>query len=317
MCHKTWEDMNTLISIVAPVHNEQFSLEALYAEIAKAMSTIAHLNWRLILVDDGSKDSSWETIQALANTHKNVTGLRLSKNYGKDWAIQAGIREATGDAMIVMDSDLQHPPDMLPALIAHWKSGAQIVIAKKNSRPDQSALVKFGSNLWGKWFKKLTGISVQNTTDFRLISARVRDEIVSRSNNRPFFRGDSASIGFETVTVEFTPAEREHGKSTFKLSTLFILAVRSVTSFTVKPLHFVTGLSVITLIISAILLVQTFVNWILHQSADGFTTVIGILLFLGSFQLLGIGIIGEYLGVIVENMDRKKEVIVESRVERG
>lgn len=300
------------ISIVSPAHNESVGIELFASAIANTFSQIA-LNWELIFIDDGSTDDTWTQIQDLSRTNPKVRGIKLSKNYGKDWAIQAGLRAATGEAVIVMDSDLQHPVSVITDLLNEWTNGFDIVIAKKTSRPDQSTIVKAGANLWGKLFSNLSGISIHNTTDFRLLSARAKSEVVSRSGNRPFFRGDSSSIGFKTTTVEFEPAERIHGKTKFNFSNLFQLAIRSITSFTVKPLHFVTAVSLITMVIAAVLLVQTFVNWVTHHAADGFTTVISIVLLLGSFQLLGIGIIGEYLGLIVENLDKKKEVIVETQ----
>ena len=301
-----------LISIVSPVHNEASGLNDFVSEVSQAIKSRGYF-WELILIDDGSKDESWGVIEDICGRNSIVKGIKLSKNYGKDWAIQAGLRAATGDAVIVMDSDLQHPVSVISDLLNEWTNGFDIVIAKKTSRPDQSAIVKAGANIWGKLFSNLSGISIHNTTDFRLLSARAKSEVVSRSGNRPFFRGDSSSIGFKTITVEFEPAERIHGKTKFNFSNLFQLAIRSITSFTVKPLHFVTAVSLITMVIAAVLLVQTFANWVTHHAADGFTTVISIVLLLGSFQLLGIGIIGEYLGLIVENLDKKKEVIVETQ----
>lgn len=301
-----------IISIVSPVHNEASGLQDFVTAVSQEMNSHGYF-WELILIDDGSKDESWVVIEDICGRNSFAKGIKLSKNYGKDWAIQAGLRAATGDAVIVMDSDLQHPVSVISDLLKEWNNGFDIVIAKKTSRPDQSAIVKAGANLWGMLFSNLSGISIHNTTDFRLLSSQAKQEVVSRSGNRPFFRGDSSSIGFKTATIEFEPAERIHGKTKFNFSKLFQLAIRSITSFTVKPLHFVTAVSLITMVIAAVLLVQTFINWVTHHAADGFTTVISIVLLLGSFQLLGIGIIGEYLGLIVENLDKKKEVIVETQ----
>lgn len=303
---------NQSVTIVCPAHNESIGIHSFTSAL---MQTMAEQNilWEIIFVDDGSSDDTWQQIEIVSKDNQHIHGVKLSKNYGKDWAIQAGLRSATGDAIIVIDSDLQHPVEVIPQLIEKWREGFDIVIATKTTRPDQSSLVKAGSKLWGKLFSNLSGISIYNTTDFRLLSARAKSEVISRSGNRPFFRGDSSSIGFNTATVEFEPAKRVYGKSKYKLTTLFQLAVRSITSFTVKPLHFVTAVSLLTMIAATILLVQTFINWVTHHSADGFTTVISIVLLLGSFQLLGIGIIGEYLGLIVENLDKKKEVIVETQ----
>ena len=305
-------NQNQRISIVCPAHNESLGIHSFTSAIKQTMEEV-NILWEIIFVDDGSSDDTWKQIVLLSKSSQHIHGIKLSKNYGKDWAIQAGLRSATGDALVVIDSDLQHPVEVIPQLIEKWREGFDIVIAKKTTRPDQSFLVKAGAKLWGKLFSGLSGISIYNTTDFRLLSAQAYSEVISRSGNRPFFRGDSSSIGFKTVNIEFVPAKRVYGKSNYKLLTLFQLAVRSITSFTVKPLHFVTAVSLITLVIAAVLLIQTFVNWFTHHAADGFTTVISIVLLLGSFQLLGIGIIGEYLGLIVENLDKKKEVIVETQ----
>lgn len=300
------------ITIVAPVHNESLGLHSFSEAINLVMNQTSFL-WELVLVDDGSRDDSWLQIETIARANPNISGIKLSKNYGKDWAIQAGLRYATGEAVVVMDSDLQHPPDLIPALIGKWQEGNEIVVARKKSRPDQSWFIKAGATLWGNAFTSLSGIAIHNETDFRLVSNRVRNELINKTNNRPFFRGDSSSIGFKKATVDFEPVSRQHGISTFNISKLIILAIRSITSFSTKPLHFVTLVAILTMVIAFILFVETLIQWVTQKAADGFTTVICIILFLGSFQLLGIGIIGEYLGLIVENLDKKNKAIVESQ----
>lgn len=301
----------TRLSIVAPVHNESTGVSEFVGRVRSVL-----VDWggelEIVLVDDGSTDDSWARIEEICARDGDVRGLKLSRNFGKDPAVYAGLAAATGDAAVVLDSDLQHPPELIPQMIAAWEEGAEIVIARKRTRPDQSAVVRAGSRAWGRMFAKLSGIDIQNTTDFRLLSKRVREELLGPGVRRPFLRGDSAILGFPTRMIEFDPAPRPYGHSKFGFRSLFTLALRSVTTFSTKPLHFVSAAALVLMLFAVALGIQTLVQWLNGTAQTGFTTVILLLLVIGSLLLLGLGIIGEYIAAIFEAVRDRPAYIVET-----
>jgi polyisoprenyl-phosphate glycosyltransferase len=300
----------SVVSVIAPVYNESAGLETFVTRVEGVLADWSG-SFEIILVDDGSSDGSWSRMEVIAKEHPAVRGVKLSRNFGKDPAMYAGLARARGDAAIVLDSDLQHPPELMTAMLAEWQSGAEIVIARKRTRPDQSFVVRLGSNVWGRLFGKLSGIDIQNTTDYRLISRRVRDELLAHGVHRPFFRGDSSVLGFRTTMVEFDPAPRGTGRSSFRLSSLATLAMRSITTFSTKPLHLVSAAAVFLMIAAVLLGVQTLVQWFNGNAQTGFTTVILLILFVGSLLLFGLGVIGEYIAAIFEAVRDRPAYIVE------
>ena len=299
-----------LVSVVAPVYNESAGVESFVERVEQVLSDWSG-SFEILLVDDGSTDGSWPRIEAIAKSHDRVRGVKLSRNFGKDPALYAGLARARGDAAIVLDSDLQHPPELMLDMLAEWQGGAEIVIARKRTRPDQSFLVRLGSNMWGRIFGQLSGIDIRNTTDYRLVSRRVRDELLGHGVHRPFFRGDSSVLGFKTSVVDFDPAARGTGRSSFRLSSLAALAMRSITTFSTKPLHLVSAASVLLMIGALLLGIQTLVHWINGTAQTGFTTVILLILFVGSLLLFGLGVIGEYIAAIFEAVRDRPAYIVE------
>lgn len=311
----------SLVSVIAPVYNESAGgVDAFVARVEDVLSTWQG-DFEIILVDDGSADESWARIEDIAAQKQNVRGLKLSRNFGKDPAMYAGLEHAQGDVAVVLDSDLQHPPELIVDMLAQWQAGgAEIVIARKRTRPDQSFVVRLGSNLWGgRTFARLSGgIDIQNTTDFRLVSRRVRLKLLEQGVHRPFFRGgDSSILGFRTVMVEFDPAPRSTGRSSFRIGSLARLAMRSITTFSTKPLHLVSAASVFLMIAALVLGIQTLVQWFNGNAQTGFTTVILLILFVGSLLLFGLGVIGEYIAAIFEAVRGRAAYIVESDTEEA
>lgn len=299
------------ISIVAPVFNESSNVRTFAAAIDAVMQTRPDIKYELFLVDDGSTDDTWECIATLSNESPHVTGVKLSKNFGQDGAIFAGLSLATGDATIVMDSDLQHPPNLIPEMLSRFDTGFDIVSARKSSRPDQGLLVRLGAHLWGRAFKLLTGYDVQNTTTFRLISSQVREQINSSTNRREFFRFESNRYGFSQSELLFDPAPRAFGTTKFNAKKLSKLALRSITSSTTRPLHFVSVVAILTLFLGVILAIQTVVHWANGSSPTGFTTIILLVLFMGGAQMMALGIIGEYIGELVEVSKKRPMFVIE------
>jgi polyisoprenyl-phosphate glycosyltransferase len=300
------------ISVVIPLLDEADLLAALVERVTGelAVSTDAY---ELILVDDGSRDTTWERIAAASHADARVHGVSLSRNFGKDAAIFAGLAEARGEAVIVMDGDLQHPPEVLPELIAAWHGGAEVVEGVKRSRPDQPLRVRLGARLFNRAFTRFADVDLTEATDLRLLSRDAVDALLRLPEHAVFFRGTSTWIGFERAQVSFDVAPRPTGASRWSLRALTAFAIRSLTSFTSAPLHLVTLAGLAFAAFSVLLGAQTLITWFRGESVEGFTTVILLVLIQGSVLLLGLGIIGEYLARIHDEVKGRPRYIVARR----
>ena len=301
-----------LISIVAPVYNEGAGVDAFVARLTEVLAG-AGLRAEFVFVDDGSADDSWARVVRLARTDERVRGVQLSRNFGKEAALLAGLEHAEGDAVIVMDADLQHPPGAIPGMVQHWRDGADVVEAVKRTRAGQPLANRLASRLFNRVFTGLTRVDLMNATDFRLLSRTALDALLRMPEHSSFFRGTSSWIGFRRVAVEVEVDPRAEGATRWSVSALFRLAVNGLTSFTTAPLHLVTVGGFVFAGFSLVLGVQTLVRWLTGGSVAGFTTVILILLVMGTFILLGLGIIGEYLARVHEEVRGRPRYLVRER----
>lgn len=308
-------ELQKRISIVVPVYNEG-------AHIRKSMAYVgnicekAGILYELVLVDDGSKDNSWEEICAMAKADGRITSVRLSRNFGKEPALCAGLDIASGDAVIVMDADLQHPPEKIPEMVRLWQEGAEVVEGVKTSRGKEKRSYRFCAKLFYGMINKATGIDFDNASDFKLLDRKVIEAMKQMPERMTFFRGMSAWVGFERKTFEFEVAERVDGASKWSLKRLITLAVTAVTSYTSAPLHCITVLGIVMFFGAIVLGVQTLYMKISGHALGGFTTVILLLLLIGSMIMISLGIIGLYLMKIYHEIKGRPRYLT-SRVIRG
>jgi glycosyltransferase involved in cell wall biosynthesis len=301
-----------LLSIVAPVYNEGAGVDAFVARLTEIL-TGQDLRWEFVLVDDGSTDDSWARVAALSAVDARVRGVQLSRNFGKEAAVLAGLEHAGGDAVVVIDADLQHPPSVIPTMVQCWRDGADVVEAVKRDRTGQPLANKVASRLFNRVFTGLTKVDLVNATDFRLLGRNAVDALLRMPEHSSFFRGTSSWIGFRRAAVEITIDPRSGGETRWTARALFRLAVNGLTSFTSAPLHLVT-LGGLTFAGFAVLLgIQTLARWVRGDSVAGFTTVILLLLVLGTFVMLGLGIIGEYLARVHEEVRGRPRFLVRAR----
>jgi glycosyltransferase involved in cell wall biosynthesis len=276
---------------------------------------LAGERFELVLVDDGSTDDSWQRIAGHGRDDRRIRGIQLSRNFGKEQALLAGLQQATGDAVVVIDADLQHPPGAIPAMLRLWRSGAHVVEAVKRNRTGQSPANRLAARLFNATFTRLTTVDLVNATDFRLLSRTAVDALLSLPEHASFFRGTSSWIGFRRATVEVDIDHRHGGGTRWTARALFRLAVNGLTSFTAAPLHLVTLAGLGFAAFSVVLGIQTLVRWMRGDSVAGFPTVILLLLILGTFVLLGLGVIGEYLARIHEEVRGRPRYLVQDRTE--
>jgi polyisoprenyl-phosphate glycosyltransferase len=305
-------DTAPLLSVVSPVRDEEAGLCSFVHEVAEVLAS-SSVAYELILVDDGSSDGSWKVISDLAVRDEHVRGLSLSRNFGKDAAIMAGIAEAAGDAVVVLDADLQHPPALLEEMIELWQAGAEVVEAVKLNREGQPFPVRVGASAFNRVFRRFTGVDLTGATDYRLLSRRVVDALLTLPEHSVFFRGTSTWVGFERERITFRTGSRAVGASRWSPRSLARFAIRNITSFTSAPLHLVTLAGVLFAVASVILGIQTLFRWVSGAAVEGFTTVILLLLIQGSLVLTGLGIIGEYLARVHDEVKARPRYVVADR----
>lgn len=311
------EENKELISIVVPVYNEG-------AHIRKSMDCVeeicnnAGILYELVLIDDGSKDNSWEELYSMAKENPRVTALRLSRNFGKEPALCAGLDAASGDAVIVMDADLQHPPQHIPEMVRIWKEeGAEVVEGVKSSRGKENKVYRLCAKLFYGAINKATGIEFDNASDFKLLDRKVVEAMKQMPERMTFFRGMSAWVGFERRSFYFEVAERVDGGSKWSLKRLITLAVTAVTSYTSAPLHCITAFGFIMFVCSIVLGIHTLYMKISGHALGGFTTVILLLLFIGSMIMISLSIIGLYLMKIYHEMKGRPRYLTSRVIRHG
>jgi polyisoprenyl-phosphate glycosyltransferase len=303
-----------LVSLVSPVHEEEEGLGRFAARIREVMD-VTHPRYELVLVDDGSQDASWEVIRGLAAADPRVRGLRLSRNFGKEAAVVAGLSACRGDAAIVLDSDLQHPPSLLPELLTRWREGYDVVEAVKRDRGHQPWPIRIAGASFNRLFSRLTGVDLTDASDYRLLSRGPLDAIRALQERALFFRGTSTWIGFDRTQVPFEVDERVAGSTRWSLRSLVRLAIDGITSFTSAPLRLVTGAAAVFALFAVIVGIQTVVRFFSGDAVQGFTTVILLLLVQGTVMLLGLGIIGEYVARIHDEVKARPRYLVADRTD--
>lgn len=297
-----------MISVVIPAYNEQENIPAAAERLGGILAPLD--DYELIFVDDGSKDGTWELVKQLGETDEHIRGLHFSRNFGKEGAIFAGLKAADGDCVAVIDCDLQHPPELLETMYIAWKSGAEIVEAIKASRGKEGIVYKLFAKTFYRMMKNSSNIELDGASDYKLMDRKVVNALNEMPERLTFFRALSSWVGFRTERVEFDVAPRNAGKTKWSFRKLFKYAISSITSFTNVPMHIITWSGILFFIFAVILAVQTIVNFCKGTAADGFSTVILLLLIIGSILMLGIGIIGYYLSKIYEEIKQRPRYIV-------
>jgi glycosyltransferase involved in cell wall biosynthesis len=286
------------VSIVVPCYNEQESLIPFWSCLCEVMQDVSH-HWEAVFVNDGSGD---RTLDVLAELKVPEGCLRrvidFSRNFGKEAAVTAGLDNATGDCVIVIDADLQHPPQTIVEMVALWREGAEVVLCKRRSRHTDPMLRTWLSNLFYEISSRLLEIKIpQNIGDFRLMDRVVVDALLQLRENQRFMKGLFAWVGFRSVIIDFDVVERVHGQTSFNMWKLINFAVDGITSFTTVPLRlwFYIGsiLSLLAVGYGSTIILNTL---IFGNPVPGYPSLVALVAFLGGIQLIGIGVLGEYLG---------------------
>lgn len=297
--------------VLMPFFNEEKQIPITIDRLLPLLDPLK-IEYSLLLVDDGSKDGTWAAISAGVKSHPDkVRGLRLSRNFGKEAAICAGLDAADADAVILMDGDLQHPPECIPDMLRLWKEGGyDIVEGVKTSRGKESLGSRINAFVFYGLFHKVSGYKLANASDYKLLDRKVVLKWRELKEHSTFFRGLSAWLGFNRVTFPFEVADRQTGQSRWSLMKLLALSINAITSFSAMPLQLITTIGVAFLLGAMVLLVQTLANFFSGHAANGFTTVIVVELVIGACIMISLGLIGTYIARIFEEVKNRPRYIV-------
>lgn len=301
-----------MLSVVIPAYNEQEMVPKAVQEIGAVLQKagIAH---ELLFIDDGSRDATWTEIQTASSRSKQVCGVHFSRNFGKEAAIFAGLSYAKGDCVAVIDCDLQHPPEKLVEMYRLWEQGVEVIEGVKSDRGRESALHCLSAKAFYTIISRATKVDMSRASDFKLLDRKAVNVLLTMREKRAFFRALSSWVGFRTAEVSYEVRDRTAGESKWSTWSLIRYAISNITAFTAMPLHLVTVFGMITLLVSVVLGITALVQKILGIALGGFTTVIILLLFIGSLIMISLGIIGYYVGNIYEEIkDRPRYIVAET-----
>mgnify|MGYP004703343389 CR=1 FL=1 len=300
------------LSLIIPFYNEELQIPITLKTVLPILENIG-MDFELVLIDDGSADQTWPIITEASRNDPRIIGLHFSRNFGKEAAICAGLDQADGDAVILMDGDLQHPPAHIPEMIRLWQEGNDIVEGVKLTRGKESLASRFNAKVFYGLFRRFSGYDLRNASDFKLLDRRVVEQWRRLGEQDTFFRGLSAWLGYKRTTFSFEVAARLAGGSKWSPVRLANLSINAITGFSAVPLHFITFLGMILLLLFLILGVQTLITWFSGGAADGITTVIMLELLIGGSIMLSLGLIGTYIArIFTEVKGRPRYIIAES-----
>ena len=300
-----------MLSVVIPAYNEEPNIRPAVQAIGGALAK-EDIPYELVFVDDGSRDNTWACVQEQAQADPHVRGVSFSRNFGKEAAIFAGLAQAEGACAAVIDCDLQHPPEKLAEMYRLWQEGYQVVEGVKVSRGKENPLHTLAAKTFYSAISGATGIDMSRASDFKLLDRRAVDTLLALREKNAFFRALSSWIGFKTARVEFEVQPRMEGTSKWSLKSLIRYAVTNLAAFSSAPLQIVTFLGVIVFLCSVILGIHSLWQKLTGQALEGFTTVILLILFIGSILMICLGILGYYMAKIYEEIkDRPRYIVAE------
>ncbi|HNY55883.1 MAG TPA: glycosyltransferase family 2 protein [Chitinophagales bacterium] len=299
------------ISVVIPVFNEESNLPVLYERLVNSVTSISN-DYELIFVNDGSKDNSLNIIKELSLKNPQVKYIDFSKNFGHQLAVFAGLENAKGDTIVIIDADLQDPPELIKELYSKMKEGYDVVYAQREQRVGESWHKLMTAKLFYRFINRLSEVSIPlDTGDFRIISKKINDIIVSMPERNKFLRGQIAWTGFNQTFVSYNREERYAGKTNYSYSKMFSFAFDGITAFSNLPLRLATYLGFAVSLISFFFILYTlYQKYFKHDVVQGWSSLMVSILFIGGVQLICLGIIGEYLGRIMDNVKQRPLYIV-------
>ena len=298
------------VSLILPAHNEEGNIRPIYEEITRCMGQ-TNYDFNIIFIDDGSTDQTLSVIQSLAEIDHRVKYIELSRNFGHQYGIKAGLDHTDAEILIMMDCDLQHPPELIPMMLKEYERGNEIVITRRKEAGHEGYLKKTTSSLFYSFTSKFSEVSLEKgSADFRLVSGKALEQLRKFNEMDLFFRGLIKWMGFKQVSIEFEPNERQHGETKYTYAKMFNLGIRGFTSFSTKPLYFSAYLGILVSIISLLFLPYVLSAFFSGHTVAGWASIMLTISFFGGLNLLVLGIIGIYIAKLFKQSKSRPHYII-------
>jgi dolichol-phosphate mannosyltransferase len=302
-----------MLSVVIPAYNEEQMLSRCVEVLSRLLES-EHISYELIFVDDGSKDRTWEEICRAHQENENVRGIHFSRNFGKEAAIFAGLSESKGECTAVMDCDLQHPPETLVEMYRLWERGFEVVEGVKRTRGKEAVTHRMATSIFYWIMSGAVKIDMSRASDFKLLDRKAVQSLLEMPERNAFFRAMSSWIGFRQTQVEFDVQEREAGESKWSTWKLISYAISNIVGYSAIPMQFVTGAGIVVFLLAVVLGIQTIIRYASGHAVEGFTTVILLILLIGSVIMISLGIIGYYIARIYEETKGRPRYIISRKI---
>ena len=305
------------VTLVIPMYYEEKVADECYKRVKENLVKLENYDHEIIFVNDGSKDKTLEILEKIAEEDKNVKIISFSRNFGHQAAVTAGLQYVTGDAIIIMDADLQDPPELIPDMLKLWEEGNEVIYGKRKSREGENAFKLFSAKMFYKTLNALSDVEIpRDTGDFRLVDRKVVDTINSLPEHNKFLRGLFSWVGYKQTPFEYERKERFAGETKYPLKKMLKLASDGIISFSTKPLKLVGALGILSIVISIILLVYTLISYVfkLNNLSAGWTSIMVAITFFAGVQLLSIWIMSEYVGRIYDETKQRPQYIIDKKI---
>lgn len=308
-------DRKECLSVVMPVYREANHIASVLAAVRDALAE-ADVSFEFVLIDDGSPDETWSVLNEQSKSFPMLRAARLSRNFGKELALCAGLEMARGEVVVVMDGDGQHPPALLPEMVRIWReTGVDIVEATKITRGKETFFSRISAGLFYLIWNKLSGFELKGASDYKLLNRRAVNAYLQMGERNVFFRGMTAWLGFRRAQIPFEVAGRAGGQSGWSILRLLGLALTAITAFSALPLQIITFAGILFLLFAVAFGAQTLYVFLAGNAVSGFATVIFLLLIIGSLLMISLGIIGEYLARIYDEVKGRPRYVVAQSIE--
>lgn len=305
------------ISIVIPAYNEEEVLPQLYERLNNSTQDLTKYEFEMIFINDGSKDNTFSMLEELANYDKRVKVLSFSRNFGHQAAVTAGIKYVSGDAIVIIDADLQDPPELIPEMLELWENGNEVIYGKRKSRKGESVFKVFTAKMFYKTLNSLSDVEIpKDTGDFRLVDRKVIDVINELPEHNKFLRGLFSWVGFKQYAYEYERQERMAGKTKYPFKKMMKLASDGIISFSTKPLKIVGGIGIITIILSIGILIYSLISYVfnLNELAPGWTSIMVAITLFSGVQMLSMWVMSEYIARIYDETRNRPQYIIEKKI---
>ena len=304
-----------LVSVIVPMYFEELVAQECYNRLKSVMETIENIDHELIFVNDGSTDKTLEILKSIAEEDKHVKVINFARNFGHQSAVTAGLFNCSGDAVVIIDADLQDPPELIPQMLNKWREGFDVIYGKRGKRKGESKFKLITAKYFYKFLGKMSDIEIpKDTGDFRLIDKSVVEAFKQMPEQNRFIRGMISWIGFNQTYIEYTRDERFAGETKYPLSKMIKFASDGIISFSSKPLKLMTAFGSLAIAISFLIFIYAIISKFFFDTSVGWTSLMCVMVFFGGVQLLSLGIIGEYVGRIYDESKRRPLYLIKDKI---